>query len=88
MGHAFEVAYGVLGEAAGPAADYGYLGLGQGTEYSGQFEACDGGGLVVATAHEAFGGCTSEEGSDEATAYRDTMRKLLVHEGGGEEEAP
>src|ERR1035437_6143729 len=88
----------ILGKTVGPAADYGERGDGRGrgggggdghcgVEDAGEFEARDGGDLVVVAAGDAVGGKASEKGADEAAAGRDAVRELLVGEGAGEEEA-
>src|SRR5258708_4262878 len=84
--HALQMSYAVLGQAAGPPAYDCDLRLGQGAEDARQLEPRHGCGLVVAAAHEPFGGGSTEEGAQEATALRDSTGELLVHEGCGQQE--
>ena len=57
-----------------------------GVEGAGEFEAGDGGDLVVVAAGDAVGGGASEEGADEAAIGRDAVGEFLVDEGAGEQE--
>ena len=59
----------------------------RGVEDASEFEAGDGGDLVVVAAGEAVGGGAAEEGADKAAAGWDAMGELLVGEGAGEEKA-
>jgi hypothetical protein len=52
-------------------------------EDAGEFEAGDGGDLVVVAAGEAVGGGASEEGADLAGSEGDAVGELLVGEGAG-----
>ena len=86
---AVEVADCVLREAARGAADYGEDWRGErggGLQDAGEFEAGDGGDLVVVAAGETSGCGSAEEGADEAAVGRDSVGELLVGEGGGEQE--
>jgi hypothetical protein len=55
-------------------------------EDAGEFEAGDGGDLVVVAAGEAVGGRPAEEGAELAGAGWDAVGEFLVGEGAGEEE--
>ena len=81
------MADGVLWQTAGPAADQGDLRVGDGAENAGEFEAGDGGDLVVVAGHHALGAGASEEGADEAATGWDALVELLINEGAGEQAA-
>ena len=98
FGDAGGMADGVLRQRVGPAADDGERRAAarawvrgrrraRGVEDAGEFEAGDGGDLVVVAAGDAVGGGASEEGADEAAVGRDAVGELLVGEGAGEQEA-
>ena len=92
------MSYCILGKAVGPAADHGESGRrsggGRGTrdrrvgvEDAREFEASDGGDLVVVAAGDAVGSGPTEEDADQAAVGRDAVGELLVDEGAGEQKA-
>ena len=98
FGDAGGMADGVLRQRVGPAADDGERGNRRGhrrragdrrvgVKDAGEFQAGDGGDLVVVAAGDAVGGGSAEEGADEAAVGRDAVREFLVGEGAGEQQA-
>ena len=94
FGDTGEVTDGVLRERVGPTADDGEVGgnwRGRGAELprwtriglqdAGEFEAGDGGDLVVVAAGDAVGDGAPEKSPDKAATGRDTVGELLVDEG-------
>ncbi len=85
LGHAGEVADGVLGETLGPAADDRDIWFGQSAEDVRQIALREGGEFLIRAREESFGGVAAKEGAEQATVWRDAMVELLVDEGAGEQ---